>query len=60
MGMGVGDTCLGAEESLTQRNIVTGVAGWNDTVLLLPAMKIARLSSKLRRLRQLSIAILDG
>lgn len=55
-----GLTCLGAEKSLTQRNIVTGVAGWNVTVLLLPAFEAARLPSKLRRLDELSIAILDG
>lgn len=27
MEMCVGDTCVGAEESLTHRNTVTGVAG---------------------------------
>lgn len=49
---------MGAEESLTQRDIVTGVAGWNGTGLLLPAVKIARLPSELRWLLQFSIAIL--
>lgn len=60
MGMGVDATCLGAEKSFTQRNIVTGVVGRNDTVLLLPAVKIARLPSKLGWLVQFSKAILDG
>lgn len=54
------DTCLGAEEPLTQRCIVTGIAGWNSTGLLLPAIKIARLPSELRWLLQFSIAKLDS
>lgn len=58
MEMGVGQTCVGAEESLTYRNIVAGVAVWNSAGLLLPANKIARLPSELRWLLQFGIAIL--
>ena len=60
MKTGLQDTCLCAEKSFTQGNIVTGVAGWNLTGLVLPVMEIAWLPSKLRRLVKFSIAILEG
>lgn len=47
MDVCVGYTCVGAEEPLTHRNIVTGVAGGDGAGLLLPAMIIARLPSEL-------------
>lgn len=51
-------TRLCAEESLTQRYVIAGVAGWNLAVFLLGAMKVAWLSSKLRWPLQFSIAVL--
>lgn len=51
---------MGAEESLTQRNVVTGVAVWNGAGLLFPAMKITWLPAKLRWLGEFSIAVLQG
>ena len=51
-------TCVGAEEALALRNIVTGVAGWNDTILLLPPVDVTRQASELRGLLQFSIAVL--
>lgn len=45
-----------AEESLTQRNSDTGVVCWNGTGLLLLAIKVARLPSKLGWLVQFGIA----
>lgn len=54
----VGLTCSAAKEALTQRYIITGVAGRHLTGLFLPALEVASLSSKLGWLLQFSIAVL--
>lgn len=52
------DTCVGAEEALAQRDVVTGVAAWDRALLLLLADEIAWLAPKHSRLLQFSVAIL--
>lgn len=56
--MSPSDTCVGAEEALAQRDVVTGVAAWDRALLLLLADEIAWLAPKHSRLLQFSVAIL--
>lgn len=53
-----GPTCASTQEALTHRDAVAGVSGRDGAGLLLPAVEIAGLPPKLRRLLQRSVAIL--